>query len=339
MKKRTSIQSCYFLALFICIFSCSSLQSDTNKKEGNERPRWINDVMSECSDTYDLCAVGEGLSRNEAEANARRAIALIFEAKIQGKSSFNKSTYSQSNDSNISGGVNENTARELEEITDGLVSGASIKKSYQDKNSYYALASLDKITAKKELKSKIDSIDEKLTALSKDSSGGNFSQMRKLDDLRERVNARYQIVGGQSVPRVVTYEKILEKKQQAKDANLVVLLKISSADGLKELLPLINKILHGKNYSTVKPKKEGMPEHSVALTGSLSNEEQFLNVPGFVSYKFTLSLYFQDADGKKVHTTETSVTNNGRNYQQAYEKSLKQLKEFLTSEWEDLSIN
>ncbi|MBF0208565.1 MAG: hypothetical protein HQK53_16945, partial [Oligoflexia bacterium] len=124
---------------------------------------------------------------------------------------------------------------------------------------------------------------------------------------------------------------------------LVVLIKVGRDDGLDDLLPLINKLLNEKDYTTLPPANGAQASSSTApynleLNGKLLSEEQPINVPGFKRFRFSLHLQFQNSKGEKISTSEHSVTKSARNYQLAYDQALAELRSFLQKEWEELSV-
>ncbi|MBF0208221.1 MAG: hypothetical protein HQK53_15190, partial [Oligoflexia bacterium] len=159
--------------IFLILTLFLTLHGNAGESGSNStRPAWINDPMSECQESMEICAVGSGMGEMKAEANARLAIAQIFETKIQGKKSFTKSTSQEestksviatragtkesksgsSSEQNVaSSSVQESSLSQLDEITDAIVEGVMIKKKHQDKDAVYALAVLDKIKLQKDL--------------------------------------------------------------------------------------------------------------------------------------------------------------------------------------------
>lgn len=331
-----------------------------------ERPAWINAPLSECQESLEICAVGEGMGGMEAEANARKAIALIFEAKIQGKKTFTKSTYQreeQGGGSNLASSnssstaadkstkrnwqeagqgqtiVDESSFSQIEEVADAVLSGIQIRKKYEDRDAVFAYAVMDKIKVQRELKRKIELIDEKMVALQKEGKRGVYRKLIKFDELREEINRRYQFLSGQAIPKTISFANINQTKNANIGHKVVVLINIDpSQSGLKDLLPLINKLLHEQEYSVLPKDHKSLIAPNLHLTGNLQSEEQFLNVPGFKRYRWLLSLQFERPHGEKIATTEHSVVKTGRSYEDAYAQALAELREYLAKEWDGLGV-
>ncbi|MBF0300357.1 MAG: LPP20 family lipoprotein [Oligoflexia bacterium] len=329
--------------------------SSSNNKSGDKnftgnKPSWINNPLDECDNLRELCAVGEGIGGMMAEANARKAISLIFESKIQSKTNYNKFTSENRTGTATEGAdarVDETYNNQIQEITDSILQGVVIKKKYEDKDAIYAYAVLDKMQMQKDLQQKMDSMDEKMQVILKQKGRGAYKELLKLYNLREEINLRYQFLRGKEHPKVVTYEMVNKKKEEVSKNISVEILYDKKQTGLKDLSALISKLLVENDYKVIKDKdkdKENASKENAATTtilrlkGKFETEEQFLNVDGFKRFKFHMALNFQNSKGEKVHVTEHTVSTDGRSFEHCYEKAIIELRAFLIKEWEILTV-
>src|SRR5690606_27515610 len=138
---------------------CSSTQSEITHGKEN-RPRWIMDPVEFCGDTK-LCAVGEGISLARAEVHARSNLAKTFKVEINSTTDVSEESLSvASADFLQSSGVNEevriHTREAVDEVLEGVVTS---KKHQEDDGSFYVLAELDKTTARRLMKPRIEALD------------------------------------------------------------------------------------------------------------------------------------------------------------------------------------
>ncbi|MBF0359983.1 MAG: LPP20 family lipoprotein [Oligoflexia bacterium] len=335
-----------FFAFFIFFASCAFSEVEkVDKVDKKEKPSWINNPLEACDNVRELCAVGEGTGVMMAEANARKAVALIFESKIQSKTNYSKFV----SENRVGGGaeasdakVDESYSSQLQEITDTILNGVVIAKKFEDQNAYYAYAVLDKTKMINDLKKKMDTIDEKMQVILKQKGRGAYKELLKLSDIREEINLRYQFLRGKENPKVVTFEMIKKKKEEQSKDIFVEILFDKKAEGFKDLTALITKLLVENDYKIVKSKDKDKDKevsaNTLRLNGKFELEEQFLKVEGFKRFKFHLVLNFQNTKGEKIHVTEHSVFEEGRTSEQCYEKGILDLRDFLKKEWEILTV-
>lgn len=315
-----------FFLSFLILLGCSS--SKTEVKAPSSAPSWINDPMSACSEIEEICGSSNGDGQIIADGNARKTIALIFESKITSTMTSSKTSRQETGDS-IEGKTQEYYSSDLTESTDQLLEGVEIKSRYQDKDGYYALASLNKIKAAKRLASLIKELDEKLIPLNKENKKTNYGKMRKLHLDREVLNARHEFLVGRRILGSVSFEDILKKKNISLKNNLV-LLRIKDPS----LMPMISRLVTERGFKISKDEAAA----DLEIKAVVDNKKEYLNVDGFEKYSFLIKLNSSNEKGEKLGAIEFSAMAVGRSFDQAQEKIRPDIERFIEDHFDELNL-
>lgn len=316
---------CFLFLVFL--FGCSS-SSSKREIQAPTTPEWVNDPMSACSEMEEICASSSGQGQILADGNARKAIALVFESKITSTTTSTK-TSSQESGATIEGKTNEFYSDELTESTDQMLEGVEIKKRYQDKDGYYALASLNKIKAAKRLASLIKELDDKLVPLNKENKKTNYGKMRKLYLEREVLNARHEFLVGRRVLGQVSFEDILKKKNITLKNNLVL---IKTKD--EAFMPMVSRLVTERGFKIAKEASKA----DLEIVANVESKKEYLNVDGFEKYLFTVALNSSDEKGEKLGAIEFSIMGVGRSFDQAKEKVRPDIERFIEDHFDELNL-
>src|SRR3989338_4076856 len=181
------------LSVLILFQACSS-SSPTAVSEGKgmNLPPWINEPMKNCSLQMELCAVGEGTGAMTAEANARKAIAQIFETQIKAETNTDMRIQQTNKDEALSGEAIHSMDSHVQELTEDVLKGVVIKERYESEGMNYAHASLDKRTSLKRLQSEMELLDESMLAMYREKNRSHSRKLIEQYNLREKINLRYE---------------------------------------------------------------------------------------------------------------------------------------------------
>lgn len=290
--------------MFVLVYSLTLLAN----------PDWLNDASKACK-KKELCAVGQGESRSVAERNARTALAKIFTTNI--KSTFTSDLSSQNGD------VQESTSEKIEEATDTALEGVEIKKTFESKTDWYALAVIDKKKASKGFKREIDKMDEQIKVLLEEQGA---SSAKKLEDLyiqRQILNKRYAFLTGKEVPAPVTFEEVFQNKKD-KVGNAVIHVFLEE-DAPKELEGALAQDLTEMGFKVTSGKVRNKQSTHV-VTGSVVAQKQYLNVEGWEKYKFVVTVKASNSQQVETGTFTFDHEDQGRNFTQVLAKVLPLLK-------------
>ncbi len=299
-----------FFSLFISISVLAQL------------PSWVSNASKGCKKGY-LCAVGEGVSQTMASAQARAALAKIFENKVT--SSF-KSDLSSSN-----GEVNDSASESITELTDMVIEGIEISKVAESNTGYYALAELNKRKAGVGFEKKIRSIDDKITSLLTEKEPAAALRAEQLFASRADLNGRHFFLTNRDIHPPHSLADILKaKKSLVKGIVLSVNLKEAGKNSVQKILM---RELSEIGYKFSKPKSA-----THLISGEVTTEKMHLSVEGFEKYKFQISINSENNKHEKVGTIMFEVIETGRSFDQAYNNALPKISEEFKTNLRKLSI-
>ncbi|MEI8346464.1 MAG: hypothetical protein WCG27_03290 [Pseudomonadota bacterium] len=301
----------------------------------NEKPKWISSPAEFCPPT-ELCVVGEGTGHMLAESNARKGMALAFKASIKAKTDVN--TYAKQvtqGETILSGDSSEEVSGQIEEKTEQVLDGIVIKEKYEDSNSVFALASLNKAKAAQGFKDQIVALDEKIKHYYEEGKRSTLAKIFKLLPVRDDLNQKYLFMKGESLPLPVSWTDIQKKKKVLVQQNLTVLLEIEEPGKIDEVKQMVVKLLLDNGYRVVTNKEAA---HSLRLTGKLVSEKQYVNIKGFEKYKYQLSLEAYGEGDKKNGSLQAVVEQLGRSPEHAYDQAVPQLRDYIKENFDDLNM-
>lgn len=295
-------------------------------ENSKDSPGWIYAPYDACSEALELCATGEAKTFSQADAEARKNLASIFEVKI--KSELNVAT-SSTQTFPWQSSVREEVRSSLQESVDQILEAVQIKKRFKQKGLAYSLASLDRSKGSELVGGRLAKIDDELNTLWEKKSRTNLRRIVRLYLEREKLNERYSIVSGSPKPSRMSYKDIMEWRQ-SRPTNEPLTLRVGQApewmtEKLKELLTEAGfKIVKGNA-----PK---------ALSLNVDSIKEYLNVDGFEKYTFTLNLTsFEKGEKNKVLTASETVT--GRSQADALLKVKTFFNQYIEQHLADLHLD
>jgi hypothetical protein len=285
--------------LFLLILSsCALFRSGPElSPEAKHVPGWVYAPYEACQEEQELCATGEAKTYAEADAQARNNLASIFEVQV--KSDFNVQT-SSTQTAPWQGAVRQEVQQSLQESVDQILETVQIKRHFKHSGLSYALASLDRVKASELLGSRLSKIDDELNSLWEKRGRTRMRRIFRLFLEREKLNERYSIVSGAGRPAKMTYQELISWKISRPEFEPLALRVGQAPEWLSEKL---NELLTEAGFKLVKG------DAKKALELNVESIKEFLNVPGFEKYTFTMNLTsFVKGEKKKVLAVSETVT-------------------------------
>lgn len=292
-----------------------------------KKPSWVNDPSKKCQKS-EICVVGTGINKDAATADANVQLARVFNNEVS--SEFSQTVNAKNNN------VDEVISESINQKTNVILKGVIIGEGFDDGESYHVFASLNKSKAAQTIKSEIDALDEKIKGLMQGKGTGAIKQAEKLFNERQILNQRHQFLTGRSIATDVSFTEIISTNmKQASDFITHLYL---DEDEPKEIEQFLAQELSKSGYKITRGQVLNKNANFI-ITGEFISEKQYLNVEGFEKYAFHLKLSAKDS-AKKISTGELkiSATETGRNYSQAQEKAISQIKEQLEERISELNI-
>lgn len=313
--------------LLLLLSSCSFLKTGPElSSSAGEVPGWIYAPYEACVEASELCATGEAKNYAQADAEARKNLASIFEVRVT--SEFNAHTSSTQNFP-WQGAVKEEVEKSLAESVNQVLEAVQIKKRHKENGLSYALASLDKTLASNLLGDRMTKIDEELRVLWERRSRTNLRKIVRLYLEREKLNERYSIVAGQSRPAPMSYGDIIAWRESRPLVEPLILQIGQAPEWMSEK---IKELLTEAGFKIVKGNA------SKAISLNVDSIKEYLNVEGFEKYTFTMNMTsFERGEKKKVLTASETVT--GRSQADALLKVKTFFTDYIEQHLSDLHLD
>ena len=306
--------------IYILLISLMS----TISYSGEKKPEWILDPSGSCDSKLEICAIGSSGTLNSAKIDARNGIAKFLETSVSSKFS---STISADNVESYS-----KQSESLEEVTEGILKGSEIKYTYDDGNTFYAFAVLDKKKFAKELKDDITKIDEKMNLLLSEGDVKYNKQLEKLYFKRDILNKKYLVVTGNLIPETIKYEQIFANKKNTKQSSRVYFFEKGKDSFSRQIIEVI---------------KSNFSENGVGLTSeqqtadmivkvSVVKNDLHLNVQGFIKQMYNLTIEVIDNTGRITNNVNESFVEVGRSEAQIKDIVLMNVRSYMQENLENL---
>lgn len=315
------------ILLLLLLFGCAHFRPGPSLSESaKETPTWIYAPYDACSEEQELCATGEGKTLTQADSEARKNLASIFEVTVS--SEFNVTTTS-SQTFPWQGAVRQEVQQSLQESVNQILESVQIKKHAREKGLTYALASLDRTQASELIGNRLLKIDDELNTLWNKRSRTNLRKIVRLYLEREKLNERYSIVSGSSRPARMTYKDIVEWRQSRPQTEVLALRVGQAPEWMTEKL---KELLSEAGFRIVK----GDADKAVSL--HVDSIKEYLNVEGFEKYTFTMTLTsYENGEKNKILTASETVT--GRSQADALLKVKAYFNEYIEQHLADLHLD
>ncbi len=284
----------------------------------DQKPEWINSPQKACAEN-EFCAVGNGFNLKFANADARSAIAKIFEAKIS--SSFKTSTSQR--DSETSSRLKDSVAEDV----DMVLKKVEIKETYNQGADFYALAVLNKDDAAELLAEEIADIDSKMEAYLADNTPSSARKLERLYEQRRVLNQQYQILTGDTVMESVDYEQVY-KNRKAKIGQQKLFLQVE-AQNKNMVANAVKSVLQEQGYTFIE-----RPQGAETLSIRITSEEMPFSLKGMVKFVYFVSLRNHAA----INVLETKFEETGINEKQAFSAAMESLKKYIAENIMELNL-
>lgn len=281
-------------------------------------PKWVNDPKLECKEE-NICAVGIGKSYNLAISDAKNNIQKYFETKIS--SSF-RNELINNNDN-----VKEYSSEFINEETLGVLKGVEVVKTFNNNKIFYVLASLDKTKMINEVKTDIQSIDEKMLVLVNEATVSSIKKLEKMFSQREELNKKYLFLTNTKIPEIVKYEDIIDKKNKNKKNSVNYYVDVDNSD----VRVLLNNLITENAGSIVNNSINA----NIVIKGKITTKKEFLQVSGFEKHSITVEIS-SIRDGKIINTLTKKETDTGVSYEQVYSKCINRISNYITENFINL---
>jgi len=294
-------------------------------------PEWFSDfekAVNGC-DQIDLCVAGEGASLNEALGMGRTEVAKFFQTKIESKSQI--SVTSEQKGLPVNATVDEWTNKSLSEETNEILSGLEIKKQQEKDGRYYVVMGLNKSTAAKEIRQRIEDLDQINAKAFELNSRFSFPKILSNLSLIEALINRHRLLSAAPVQLKVAREQVLQKVNRLKPIKLSMVTKgkklpAKLSHTLIDLLSPLRIILV--------PQKSG-PKYK--LISEIIVEDQYFKVEGFKKLNVNLRVELQNSEKITLGKISALSEQVARTNEQAIEKAAPELKNYLMEHLDELS--
>ncbi len=294
-------------------------------------PDWFSDfekTVNGCDQT-DLCVAGEGASLNEALSMGRTEVAKFFQTKIESRSQVSVTSEQKGLPSGAS--VGEWTNKSLSEETNEILSGLEIKKQQEKDGRYYVVMGLHKATAAKEIRQRIDELDQINAKAFELNSRFSYPKILNNLSLVEALINRHRLLSGAPVVLKVNREAVLQKINRLKPMKLSMVTKgkklpAKLSHTLIDLLSPLRIVLV--------PLKSG-PKYT--LVSEILVEDQYFKVEGFKKLNVNLRVELQNAGKTSFGKISALSEQVARTNEQAIEKAAPELKDYLIEHLDELS--
>lgn len=300
-----------------------------------ERPEWINNPEKKCS-PFEICVVAEAPGLLNAEAGARNQMARVFSSKVS-----SQTTVSQVASSTIDvegvlrGDSAEEVANTIRIETDEILEGVVIKANYVGKDSVYALASLNKRKAAERIKNKMAKLDSDNKDHLKSGTRFDLNQILKNLAIRNGLEDRYIFLKGSGYPSPVSKSEVLTRKRDKRKLDVTLLVDFKDKVPEEVQSAIIGELL-AQDYRVV---TEANRRFQYQVHVNFLKSSEYFNVKGFKKERYLLTIWSVNKEGEKKGRVEYSQSEVGRNEQQAFDRVLPKIKDFVTINMKDLNID
>lgn len=321
------------ILLLLLLSSCASNKITSEITEGAaNRPQWVNDPVEFCGDEK-LCAVGEGISFLRAESEARKNLAKIFKVQVIGTTSVTQQTSSVSSaDFLDSAGVSEEVEVRTREAVDEVLEGVVTSKKHQEGSDVFALAELDKITARKLVKPRIEKLDAEIEQAYESGRRSLLPRAFDLEAERSALQSFLAVLGIPDFSRGVTHAQLLERKAQF-DADPRIVL-VEDNGRWQAVAETVAGELTTLGYKVVNKGK-----HHLKINVENSARREYLNVKGFERYHMNVKLTATNTAGEVIGGMAFERTENGRSLSQIRANVLEDFREYFYDQLPGLQLD
>ena len=289
------------LILLLVLGGCSlfSPKKTAISEHADAVPAWAYAPMDDCQEERELCASGEGGTQSLADANAFKALASVFETKIDASTvgttvAHGNGAFAQAQES-ATVSVRDEVKQTLE--------AARVEKRHRHQKQHFSLVVLDKGRASGNLKAAMDKAQSELSALWQRKDRTAWARMWQLHQEREGLNDRYNILMGARVPYSPSSQD-LQGWYQTRRAETPIGFETQGLPS--EFLGPLKARLTNAGYRLFEMK------HGPRVRAELEAKQEHMKVDGFEKWFFVLTLENVSKAGAKIGGLSVQETTTGR---------------------------
>lgn len=299
-------------------------------------PDWSREPVKFCPN-FEICALGTGRTLEKATSVAREELAKVLKVKIIGNTNFN--TYSRQirDQELVEGEVRETFNKGIEEISEEILEGTFVKESFKDNNeNFFVFAGLDRNKTSLIIKNKISLIDQNIEHLYQLGRRASLFEAIKIFPLREELDSRFEYLMGERIPPKIPLKDLYLQKEKFFKKQTKVFLKFidfKSEENLKSFI--ISKLLELGIVQVLDPDEKNAFE----VKFFFNFKKSYLNVEGFEKYQFNFNAYSYNRNKVKIGILNFSTDGTGRNFTQAKENALVDIKKYINDNINQMNID
>lgn len=271
-------------------------------------PVWVEGQSTRFPAVLYLVGVGQGSSRDGANASALATIAKIFRAKIEQQTN-DWEKYLQIESRGKTQIEQKKTMELLTRVsTDKVIEGVQIVETAQDGPVYYALAILDRLQATASLTERITDMDENIheavhlarNAPDKISRIKNYKRAINTFLLRNAANTDLQIVSikGMGIPSPLSLMEIAQEFDEWLSKNFLIDVKVAGVHGPVVQKAVIEALL--REGFPVNGEKQTGPEPDLLVRGDVVLSPLTLPGKAFKYVRWCVDLTISETKGNKI---------------------------------------
>jgi hypothetical protein len=315
-----------FSALLFLLAACAS----SHKQQSPPLPAWVDQPMSECMESMEICAVGEGPNRDSAETKARESLAKYFETRVS-----STSIYSMSIKDTTAGNKEEGASNRLEEATQEILKGVRVVAAHTREDRAWILMSMDKRKGAGILAREMDVLDEEMKAHLERKKGASFTKIEKILPLRRALDERYSLLAGREYPEKVTMKDVNDWRKARSLKGITVSLNITTESTLERVRPFVIKALIDREYKV----RESPESAQYLIEGKAASSKEHLNIKGHEKYSFKVDLVVKNASGEKKGALLVKAASVGRSQEQCLERALPEIEKIIEEQIDELNMD
>ena len=271
-------------------------------------PKWVHAPMEGCSKALEICASSSGSTMEEADLNAKKSLASIFETKITSKFEVNTTSLSEKDKEELTEQVYSAVTESIDQVLKSVV----IKKRFNQDSSFFSLASLDKSKAAKTVRLDMKSIDDQLDFLFAKGNRTSIKKMLTLFQKRQLLHERLILLDKGAMPSKYSFQQINSLKD--KDQNYKI--SLSYAENFPDSMQKwFENLMNDLGYKVVNNSESNYQLHLDFLVS-----EEYLKVKGFKKYQFTVTGEAKNNQGQKIGTLSVNMISSGRTQTDSFQK-------------------
>jgi hypothetical protein len=319
---------CVALMVFVgCATKNAKVKTSPISAEMKDMPEWIHSIDEACDNATEICASSEGTSIINADLNAKKSLASIFQTKIKSNLTLENYGFTAPEAEAIA----ERVSNTVTESVNVLLKATYIKERFSKDGLYFSLAVLDKDKVKKSLRLEINALDDQIDFIHNKGLKSSLIKLHVLFNKRQALNDKYVIISGSSLPTNMSFSKISSLKYSKNSLNKISFKLVGDVPRI--IAKKIEAMFSEMGYKIVSTGKQN---YGIRIKYNMKDE--YLNVKGFKKFLVILSLEAKLIGGDILGAYTTQKEALGRNKQDAFLKIKDLIIEDIRNNIDKLNI-